>query len=135
MEGVLKALVSEITNHDNFPRSFTCSSFLSTFPLSSVICSFVMFFSFFFSQSTLSLVKSRRHKWFAFSESYDCLKKILPALVTSMPSEEPPVIKLLEELTNYTVYSQWQYTIHLQVGTFPLSLASLQVLPYLPMAT
>lgn len=33
-----------------------------------------------------------------------------------MPNEEPSIIKLVDDLTNSTVYNQWHYAVHLDVS-------------------
>lgn len=64
------------------------------------------------------MLKSRHNKksFTAINFAFEYWKQILPAVVSSMPSEEPSIIKSLEQLSDAIMNTNWNYSLFIKVG-------------------
>ncbi|XP_065205973.1 proteasome activator complex subunit 4-like isoform X2 [Planococcus citri] len=67
-------------------------------------------------KSTLAILKGQRRKeWPMLLQSMDTLQDILPALVNSVPNEEPAVVKLLSDVTDTIVNNVCRFSLKMQM--------------------
>lgn len=68
-------------------------------------------------KGTLALLKDESNWFDPFSSSFEQLKVILPAIVTSKPTEEDSIINLFNHLIRNLKDAFWQFAIDMQVCT------------------